>query len=254
MRELRPINGHRIFVETRGPKKGRPVVLLHHGLGAVRSWKEQVPVLAKAGYRVIAYDRWGHGKSDPRSCWGIPYFESDRADLKQLLDESGVERAVLVGHSDGGKIALYFTAAHPERVAGLVLVSAHIYVETRMGTGIEQVLVDFETDTRFRRRFNRVHGEKAESLFRGWYAGWTDPARSEWDMRPVLRKIGCPALVVQGLADEHATPQHARDIAENISRAELWLVPGIGHMLPRDVAEEFNQRLLEFLDRNGQER
>ncbi|HEX9615802.1 MAG TPA: alpha/beta hydrolase [Anaerolineales bacterium] len=250
MRELRTINSHRIFVEARGPKKGHPVVLLHHGLGAVRSWRKQIPVLAKAGYRVLAYDRWGHGKSDPRSSWGMPYFESDRADLEQLLDGLRVERAALVGHSDGGKIALYFAADHPERVPSLVVVAAHIYVENRMGPGIQQVLNDFETDNRFREKLHRVHGEKAAALFRGWYSGWTNPAWVDWDMRPVLRKITCPALVAQGLEDEHATPQHARDLAGNIAGAELWLEPGIGHMLPQDAPEEFNRRLLEFLERN----
>jgi pimeloyl-ACP methyl ester carboxylesterase len=227
--------------------------LLHHGLGAVRSWKEQIPVLAKAGYRVIAYDRWGHGKSEPRSCWEMPYFESDRVDLEQLLNGLGVERATLVGHSDGGKIAMYFAADHAERVTGLVLVSAHIYLEARMGAGIEQVLRDYQTDARFRKKLQRVHGEKTENLFRGWYTGWTNPALSKWEMRPVIRNIRCPALVTQGLEDEHATPKHAHDIAGSIPRAELWLVPGVGHMLPRDAPEEFNRRLLEFLDRNSQE-
>jgi pimeloyl-ACP methyl ester carboxylesterase len=250
MRKLATINRHQISIETRGPKHGPPVILLHHGLGAARSWRRQVPVLAKAGYRVIVYDRWGHGKSDPRSCWGMPFFEPDRADLEQLFDLFGLDRAALLGHSDGGKIAMYFAADHPERVSGLVIVSAHVYIESRMGASIHQVLRDFETDTRFREKLHRVHGEKAEAVFRGWYDGWANPDWLEWDMRPELNKIRCPALVVQGLDDEHATPQHARDIAGNIRGAGLWLVPGVGHMLPRDAAEEFNQRLLDFLGRN----
>jgi pimeloyl-ACP methyl ester carboxylesterase len=68
-------------------------------------------------------------------------------------------------------------------------------------------------------------------------------------MQPVLSQLRCPALVIQGLEDEYATPQHARDIAEGIPEAELWLVPEVGHMVPRDAPEEFNERLLEFLDR-----
>jgi pimeloyl-ACP methyl ester carboxylesterase len=252
MRGLKTINGHQIFMESRGPKQAPAVILLHHGLGAVRSWKEQIPVLGRAGYRVIAYDRWGHGKSDLRSSWGMPCFEADRADLAQIFDLLGIERAALVGHSDGGKIAMYFAADHPERVACLAVVSAHIYVEARMGEGIEQVLHDFETDNRFRKKLRRVHGEKSVALFRGWHEGWTDPSLLNWTMGPVLQRIRCPALVIQGIEDEHATPQHARDIAAEIPGAELWLVPGIGHMLPRDAPEEFNQKLLEFLERNLQ--
>ena len=66
-------------------------------------------------------------------------------------------------------------------------------------------------------------------------------------MRPLLAGISCPALVIQGEQDEHATPQHARDIAAAIPGAELWLLPGAGHMLPQEAAERFNPRLIEFL-------
>ena len=66
-------------------------------------------------------------------------------------------------------------------------------------------------------------------------------------MRPTINQIACPTLIVQGLDDEHATAQHARDIAAAIPGAELWLVPGAGHMLPQDFPEEFNQRMLKFL-------
>jgi pimeloyl-ACP methyl ester carboxylesterase len=66
-------------------------------------------------------------------------------------------------------------------------------------------------------------------------------------MRPVLEKIACPTLVVQGMEDEHATPQHARDIAAGIPGAELWLDPGTAHMLPQERAEVFNRKVVEFL-------
>jgi pimeloyl-ACP methyl ester carboxylesterase len=54
--------------------------------------------------------------------------------------------------------------------------------------------------------------------------------------------------VIQGEGDEHATPEHAVDIAENIPGAELWLVPGAKHMLPQEMAELFNQKVLSFLN------
>ena len=66
-------------------------------------------------------------------------------------------------------------------------------------------------------------------------------------MRPLLHRINCPVLVVQGQQDEHATPRHAEDLAGAIPSAELWLVEDGSHMLPRDLPEAFNQRVLEFL-------
>jgi 3-oxoadipate enol-lactonase/4-carboxymuconolactone decarboxylase len=74
-------------------------------------------------------------------------------------------------------------------------------------------------------------------------------------MRPLLGRINAPTLVVQGLEDEHATPQHARDITDAIPGAVLWLVAGAKHMFPQDDPERFNTRLLDFLSevRNSME-
>jgi pimeloyl-ACP methyl ester carboxylesterase len=229
------INDHRLYVETHGPRDGQPVVLLHHGLGAVRSWRRLVPALAAAGYRVIACDRWGFGRSDPRVKYAIPYFQEDVSDLQALLDDLGVEQAALVGHSDGGKVAIYFAAAYPRRVAALVLMAAYAFIESKMETGILAVRAQYEQGSRFRKRLARVHGDQAEAVFWGWFNGWANPANSGWDLRPLLREIACP------------TPEHARQIAAALPSAELWLVPGAGHMLPQEKPEALNRRLIKFL-------
>lgn len=245
-------SNHHLHVEEYGPRQGEPVILLHHGLGSVRSWKEQVPAMAQSGLRVIVYDRWGYGKSDPRPCLDMPYFTDDLGDLAWLLDQAGLECAALVGHSDGGTIALYFTAANPGRVTRLVTVAAHIYYEPKMLPGIEGIRDTYEHDPDFRRKFTRQHGIKAEEVFNQWYYGWRKPEHLSWDIRSVIREITCATLVIQGIEDEHATPQHARDIAESIPQAELWLVPGAGHMLPQDLPEIFNPKVIRFLCKDPQ--
>lgn len=247
MKRMLEINGHTIFVESEGHQDGPAVVLLHHGLGTVRSWKEQIRVLARAGYRVVAYDRWGHGKSAPRDHWSMPHFKEDLADLQAVLVELDLNKAALIGHSDGGKIAMLYAINNPEWVTSLVIVSTHIYIEPKMASGIKTVRNDFEQDRSFQRKMYRVHGEKSEAVFWGWYNGWSEPDIRDWDMRPGINQISCPTLVVQGTEDEHATPQHAQDIAAAIPQAELWLMPGAGHMLPQDFSEEFNRRVLKFL-------
>jgi len=241
------INGHKLNVESHGPDNGPAVVLLHHGLGSIRAWKANVPALAAAGLHVIAYDRWGYGKSDARAELGQPYFDADQADLLSLLDELQLGQAALVGHSDGGTIAMYFAAAHPERIAKLVTVAAHIYVEPKMQAGPEMIRATYENDPDFQRRFTRQHGEKAGQVFQNWYGGWFRTDNLSWDMRPVLSNITCPTLVIQGEQDEHASPQHAINIAEAIPGAGLWLLPGAGHMLPQEEAKRFNPCLIEFL-------
>jgi pimeloyl-ACP methyl ester carboxylesterase len=177
----------------------------------------------------------------------IPYFEEDLSDLEFLLNWFHFEHSILIGHSDGGKIAMYYAARYPHRVDSLIVVSTHVYLEPKMSPGIQGVLQNYRDDDRFREKLRRVHGDKAEALFHGWYDSWTDPRNLGWDMRPILGQITCPTLVIQGLEDEHATPQHARDITAAITGAELWLVPQAGHMLPQDIPDAFNSKMLEFL-------
>lgn len=249
MKQQFDINGHLISVQTEGPEDGPAVVMLHHGLGAVRSWKEQIPVLSAAGYRVVAYDRWGHGESSPREVWSMPYFKQDLADFQSILEQLELEQFAMIGHSDGGKIAMYYTVDHPNRVTSLVIVSAHIYIEPKMDLGIQSVRNDFEQDLKFQRKMQRVHGHNSQALFWGWFNGWNDPAARDWDMRAAIKHISCPTLVVQGLEDEHATPRHAQNIAAAIPASELYLLPGAGHMLLQDFPEQFNRQMLDFLGR-----
>lgn len=247
------INGHKLYIEDEEMGERPAVVLLHHGLGSADAWRKQVPVLRRAGWRAIAYDRWGYGKSEVRPGIDMPAFTQDLADLERLLDMLNLGRVALVGHSDGGTIALYFAAAHPERVGCLMAVAAHVYIETAMGSTVMDVLHNFEQDKRIREGLRRVHGEKFEQTFHNWFDGWRNCECEHWDMRPGLASITCPTLVVQGDEDEHATAQHARDTAAAVPGAQLWLVEGGRHMLPQEKPELFNERLLAFLHTNTEE-
>jgi pimeloyl-ACP methyl ester carboxylesterase len=245
--DLQLVNGHHLYVERCGLESSPPVVLLHHGLGSVYSWKDHIVPLGEAGFHVIAYDRWGYGRSDSRQTLSMPFFEEDLQDLETLTIDLSLGPAALVGHSDGGTIALYFSESHSESVACLVTAGAHIYVEPKMNVGIESVHSKYERNARFRRALRRLHGDKTEAVFQGWYQGWTKPENLNWDMREGLSKIRCPTLVIQGKEDEHATRKHVEDIAAGIPQAQLWLVTGATHMLPQEIPEIFNRRVIEFL-------
>ena len=111
--------GVRVWVKDTGGR-GEPLVLLHAGSGQVAAWEAQIPAFAKAGYRVIAYDRRGWGKSitDP-STGPQPGVASD--DLQALVDRLQVQRFHLVGIAAGGLVAIDYAAHHPERLRSLVL-------------------------------------------------------------------------------------------------------------------------------------
>ncbi len=245
--QIMKINGRTIAYQRTGPENRPLIVLLHHGLGTVRSWKMQIEAFKQAGYQILAYDRWGHGESAERDHWSMPGFEPDLADLQRILDQLDCTQVTLIGHSDGGNISIHYAIQHPQQVACLVLIAAHIFIDPKMTAGIQALKHTFENDPGFRARLRSVHGSKSEAVFWGWYRGWTRPELQGWDMRPLLNQISCPTLVVQGRHDEHASEQHARHLARGIPTAQLWLLPGAGHMLPQDHPDEFNPRVLNFL-------
>src|SRR3954452_9457646 len=110
---------------------GEPaLVFLHEGLGSVALWRDFPRRLAAAtGRRAFAYSRAGHGFSEIPDAPRTPRFMHDEAldVLPTLLDEHGIERPVLVGHSDGASIALIHASQHP--VSALVLLAPHVFVE-----------------------------------------------------------------------------------------------------------------------------
>ncbi|MBN1537997.1 MAG: alpha/beta hydrolase [Anaerolineales bacterium] len=244
------INGRNLFVETYGHADDPALFFLHQGLGSTYSWKEQTQFFAQAGYYVIVYDRWGYGKSDPRHSVITSGFADDIADLTGLVGVLNIQRAALIGHSDGGTLTLYFAALNPEITACIVIISAHIYIELKMKPGIMQVRKMFYENIWFRNALERLHGEKTSRVFSNWYDGWMNPVNLDWDMRPLIRRISCPTLVIQGDEDEHATPQHARDIAEAIPGADLWMPTGGKHLFPQVQPEIFNTKTLSFLKKN----
>lgn len=240
------IGGHHLYWESHGSMSAPTVVLLHHGLGSTAAWRKLVPFLTAAGWRVLAYDRWGYGRSDPRPGFAWDFLRQDAVEALTLLDALGLARVSLVGHSDGGSIALLMAAEHPERIERLVSIAAHIYFEPVTGGGVQSI-AKAAAQSPLREALAREHGEKAPALVAAWTARWLDPRMRSLSLTDELRRVVCPTLVVQGELDEHATRQHAIDIARGITGAELWLVDGAHHMLPQERPDEFNRRVLAFL-------
>ena len=241
------INNHHLYVEEYGPENGPKLIWLHHGLGSTLSWRGQAEVFAEKGFHVILYDRWGYGRSDVREQFSMPFFSEDIEDLDELFKLLKINHAGLVGHSDGGTIALLFAARHPELVSSLVIAAAHIYIESSMENGVQSIYKSFHSDPEFRTGLRRAHPGKGDTVFNLWYSGWTNGEHEDWNITSILWQISCPTLIIQGEADEHATLQHARDIAAHINGSILWIPKKIGHMLPQKAPDEFNEHVTNFL-------
>lgn len=249
-RGLVEIHDHQLYWERYGEPSDPLILMLHHGLGSMRSWRRQIPAFVQEHWQVLLYDRWGYGRSDERPSFQDGYLLDDTEEAFLLLDTLGIEELTLLGHSDGGTIALLMASQQPQRINAIVVVAAHIYFEPPMADGLD-LIAQSVSDPKVLAGLKREHGERALRLVDAWLEHWrsTDPA--SLSMHHLLAKITCPALVIQGELDEHATSQHAVDIAEAVQNGDLWLIPNVRHMPPSEIPVLFNQRVLEFLDKTS---
>ena len=180
------------------------LVFLHEGLGSLALWRDFPRRLAEAtGRRALIYSRAGHGFSDVPEAPRTPRFMHEEAldVLPPLLAEHGIERPVLVGHSDGGSIALIHASEHP--VSGLILLAPHVFVEELSVASIADARETFET-TDLRDRMGRYHRD-AERTFRLWNDIWLAPEFRSWNIEDVLPRVTAPTLVIQGEHDQYGT-------------------------------------------------
>lgn len=247
------VGGSPLALRTIGDISAGPVlVFLHEGLGTIRGWRD-VPdhLAATTGRPALVYERTGYGGSGPVALpRPLDYLAREAEDvLPRLLDHLGIARALPIGHSDGGSIALLFAASFPERCVAAVTEAAHVFVEEISLAGIRAAVAAYETGD-LKARLARQHGENTEGAFRGWSDTWLSPNFRDWSIADRLPAIRCPVLVLQGAEDEYGTPAQVEAIARGVSGpAEPHLIPACGHA-PHHQAREITLGLIaEFVAR-----
>jgi pimeloyl-ACP methyl ester carboxylesterase len=235
-----------------GARGAAPVIVfLHEGLGSLAMWKNFPQKLcAAAGARGLVFSRYGYGRSTLRPAaekWPVEFMhvQAERV-LPALFASIGLDRAPwLYGHSDGGSIALIHAAAFPERVAGLVAVAPHVFVEDVSVASIEAARVAY-AGTDLPQRLARYHAD-ADSAFHGWNDIWLDPAFRAWNIEDSLRRIRCPVLAVQGEDDEYGTMAQIDAIARVVPQARLLKLPSCGHSPHRDQPAALTEAVVAFM-------
>jgi len=221
-----------------GESVGDPaIVLLHDALGCMATWKEFPERLFEAtGLDVVMFDRRGHGLSSPLSdeLRTSEYLEEGARRLPEILDRLGVGRAILVGHSDGGSIALVAAALFPERIASVVSIAAHVLLEEITIEGVKNTVAT-AGETQLLERLRKYHGDKTERLYSVWHETWLDPKHREWNLFSYLPKIVCPVLVMQGELDEYGSIEQVERIVKGVGgKARSVMIAGIGHAPQRE--------------------
>ena len=222
------------------PEAAPTLVLLHEGLGSVGLWRDFPAALASAtGCGVFAYSRFGYGDSDPVTLPRPMCYMHDEAleVLTCVLDAAGVRRVVLIGHSDGGSIAtIYAGSRRDPRLAGVVLIAAHFFVEELNIASIRAIKVSYDQGD-LRARLTRHHRD-VDVAFRGWNDAWLDQRFRAFDITGFASRIAVPILALQGEQDPYGTEEQLR-VLERVATAplETRLIPEARHA-PHVEAED----------------
>jgi pimeloyl-ACP methyl ester carboxylesterase len=250
--EFVTVQGRKLEVQRiAGPgKSARTLVFLHEGLGSAAMWRDfPHKVAASTGCAVVVYSRYGYGQSDVlREPRGVDYMHVEALRvLPELLERLGVPDPVLVGHSDGGSIALICAAAH-RTIKGLVVMAPHVFVEDLSIRSIAEAKTAFETSD-LPQKLRRYHADAAKT-FRGWNDIWLHPDFRNWNIEDVLPRITCPMLAIQGFDDEYGTMAQLEAIAgQTGGPIELLRLAACRHSPHRDQPKVVIEAMSRFIDR-----
>lgn len=230
---------------------GPVLVFLHESLGNIALWKQFPHRLAEVtGLDALVYERRGYGASSdeplPRP---YDYLEQEGTVwLPRLLDALAIDDVILVGHSDGGSIALIAAAALEGRVKGLVTMAAHTWADHLTLAGIRDMRRRY-LEEGIREKLLRHHGDRTDELFFAWQDIWLDEGfQNSLDFAPWLDAIRCPAMIIQGEDDEYGVEEQVTRIVEGIGdRAEPVFMAETGHSPHLQQPDRVLAMLRDFL-------
>jgi pimeloyl-ACP methyl ester carboxylesterase len=233
----------RIWYATFG--LGPPVILLHGGLGHSGNWGYQVPALVMNGYRAILIDSRGHGRStrDAR-----PFsYELMASDVLAVMDKLLLEKAVLVGWSDGACTALILGAQAGSRIAGVFFFACNMDP-----SGVKP----FAATPTLNRCFARHAKDYAElSATPGQFRDFVDAVTAMQRTQPDysahdLAQVRVPVAIVQSEHDEFIKREHAEFLAQTIPGAELVMLRDVSHFAPLQRPEQLNTAMIAFISKS----
>jgi len=241
-----------------------PLVFLHEGLGSVALWRQRDrfwpgELCAATGRAGLVYSRRGYGESDgiadvrgpsrQDAFWRqgrhrADYMHVEAFDvLPRLLAACGIERPVLVGHSDGATIALLYASRHP--VSACVVMAPHVIVEDICVSAIEQARDAYE-NTPLRERLSRYHRD-VDNAFWQWNDVWLSEPFRHFDIRRDCSHIAAPLLLIQGREDEYGTLRQLDEIQQQAPHAKRLELSPCGHSPHRDQPGAVTAAISDFL-------
>ncbi len=200
------------------------------------------------GLGALVYSRAGYGSSDPAPLpWPIHFMHDEAAKLDDILEQHRIRESILVGHSDGGSIALIYAGSRPRTpLRALILEAPHVFAEPSGLESIARMKVEYER-TDLRKRLARYHRD-VDNAFRGWNDVWLQPDFRNWNIEQFLSSIEVPILLIQGTTDEYGTWKQIEAIERQVrGPVETLRLPDCGHSPHRDQAELVLKAMTRFV-------
>ncbi|MFZ5883603.1 MAG: alpha/beta fold hydrolase [Chloroflexota bacterium] len=267
------VNGIDIHYKRYG--QGEPTFILLHGFGAsLFSWREVTQPLSQYG-TVIAYDRPAFGLTERPLTWEgeNPYSQGAQVELViGLMDALGVERAILVGNSAGGTIAMLTALKYPQRVQSLILVDPAVYAGDGAPAWIRPLLRTPQMRHLGPLFARQIQTRGPELIELAWHdpskitpeilEGYKKPLRlADWDkalweltlasresgLAERLDEFDLPILVITGDDDRIVPTEQSLRLADELPNAQLAVIPRCGHVPHEECPAEFMQAVVEFL-------
>jgi pimeloyl-ACP methyl ester carboxylesterase len=216
-----------------GPDQAPTLIFLHEGLGCVDLWRDVPARLAEiTGCGALVYSRLGYGRSDacplPRS---VEFMHHEGLTvLSEVIRHAGIGDYVLVGHSDGGSIALIHAGGTPSSgLRGVITLAAHVFCEDRTRQAIESARERYLTGD-LKTRLCLYHGKNTDCAFRGWSDVWLHPGFRTWTIESFLPAIRVPVLAIQGNNDPYGSPAQIDAIRRKAGDAvDTTMIADCGH-------------------------
>lgn len=240
---VRVDDGADIYFTVRG--EGPPLLLLHGGAGHLGHWALQTPIFSES-YRVISIDSRGHGRST-RTAAPITYHRM-AADVLAVMDALSIERASIVGWSDGGNIGIDIAINNPKRINRLFAFGSN-YDPAGLdeNAGKSQTVIDFMARAEVDYAAHSKTPDEFDAFMAQLTAMWsTEPKFSQEE----LVSISTPVMICAGQLEEVITERHTRELAAMIPEARLLILQGSSHFGPWQTPNAFNEAVMNFLHGN----
>ena len=259
-----------------GPKNAKTTLVFLHGIGGgKKGFKPTVDYFASLGFRALAWDMPGYGDSPLTAELS---FESLADSLTQMLDKANIHKAVLVGHSMGGMVALQAWTHCPEKIEGMVIAASSPAFGQQNGDFQQQFVAQRLVPLNAGKTMAQVADRLVPSMvapdalpdgaaLKDYPAGLAlahscmsavppDTYRAalqalvKFEQRAALPSIAVPTLCLAGEHDKTAPPEVLRRMAQKIPNAQYECIPGVGHLMGFEQEAPFHQAILKFIQQH----